>query len=571
MIRRLFLYILVVLSGFVSIDEGCAQDFMPHKLELDAPVMIDYSGYPVDIPIHIDGYEEITVIFAVFSWLAPRDINDVNESWIGWRYINKIDTCIYVSPPIILTGPQTVLSWDGSGADQTRYPIDAYIVILAVPSEWSSQQVLPDVPFGYGGGALVTHDYEGNPFTTPFFITVPEPGLDGGGNDVIYRRRIMIGVDDFIETSWYPASSSWNAGRSFVQPPDSNGMFSFFAGGYSSEGGEIRKYRWIADGESELITGWGDGGVVRFSSDRLDIPVSGPVDVGNGQLVMQQFFSDEETAGLVTVDMIDGTIIRSMDTGSWFAKIGSKSSFMPAEISYNPSYYPRYPTSSPYLHRLLAFSHLEGLLLVIDPWHASDPVSAALHLAGTPELTLGPSIWSDANGWIFYPYTSSEESFLGLLLNDVTCAGSIRFPDMSGSNGVLVAQFDSPYDGLYTNDSGTNSQRMVYYPFDTHHATIGHGPYRVDDSTPIPFKLSPNHPNPFNPVTTIPFSLPGEAAVTIDILNTAGAVVATLTDRVWPTGAHEIKWDASDVASGLYFCRMRAAGFADAMKMVVVK
>ncbi len=104
----------------------------------------------------------------------------------------------------------------------------------------------------------------------------------------------------------------------------------------------------------------------------------------------------------------------------------------------------------------------------------------------------------------------------------------------------------------------------------------------VNDLTgtmPTVFKLAQNYPNPFNPVTTIEYHLPYETPVKITVYNLVGQEVIVLVDGVRPAGIHQLNFDASTLASGLYFYRIEvhnpqatgAAGFVQTRKIVVLK
>jgi hypothetical protein len=95
---------------------------------------------------------------------------------------------------------------------------------------------------------------------------------------------------------------------------------------------------------------------------------------------------------------------------------------------------------------------------------------------------------------------------------------------------------------------------------------------------PLSYKLSQNYPNPFNPVTTINYSLPVGSKVRLTILNLLGQVVATLVDETEPAGFKYVKWDASGLASGIYFYRLDASSianpgksFTQVKKMILLK
>lgn len=98
----------------------------------------------------------------------------------------------------------------------------------------------------------------------------------------------------------------------------------------------------------------------------------------------------------------------------------------------------------------------------------------------------------------------------------------------------------------------------------------GSGPI---DGAGIPddFTLIGNYPNPFNPVTKINFGLPKASHVTIDVYNILGQKVVTLLNERRPAGYHSVSWYASDASSGVYLYILKADGFSDKRKMLLLK
>lgn len=88
---------------------------------------------------------------------------------------------------------------------------------------------------------------------------------------------------------------------------------------------------------------------------------------------------------------------------------------------------------------------------------------------------------------------------------------------------------------------------------------------------PSEFALFQNYPNPFNPSTRIKFSLPEQMKVKIDVIDVTGSVVNTLMDEVQSAGTHEINFDASDLASGMYFARLITQNGMRVQKMILMK
>jgi hypothetical protein len=89
---------------------------------------------------------------------------------------------------------------------------------------------------------------------------------------------------------------------------------------------------------------------------------------------------------------------------------------------------------------------------------------------------------------------------------------------------------------------------------------------------PKEFTLSQNYPNPFNPTTTIEFTLPADGHVKLDVYTIQGQVIATLVNEERKAGVyHQVLFDASPLASGLYFSRLEVGGTQLVRRMVLMK
>ena len=85
------------------------------------------------------------------------------------------------------------------------------------------------------------------------------------------------------------------------------------------------------------------------------------------------------------------------------------------------------------------------------------------------------------------------------------------------------------------------------------------------------FLVSQNYPNPFNAITNISYQLPASSAVLLTIYNIRGYEVLRLVDRIQPAGYHQIRWNAANVASGIYFYRFQAGDIVQTRKMFLLK
>ncbi len=152
-----------------------------------------------------------------------------------------------------------------------------------------------------------------------------------------------------------------------------------------------------------------------------------------------------------------------------------------------------------------------------------------------------------------------------LVRNEILPFAMVRKTDYAyDGSGNLVEQIDATLSGTWLN---TDRQVFVY-------TTLAS---KVDE-TPLPgnFALLQNTPNPFNPTTTIRFSLAKGANVLIEVHNVLGQLVRTLEDSEYGAGIYETTWDGRDVsglevASGVYFYTLRSGDFSQTRKMVLMR
>ena len=120
-----------------------------------------------------------------------------------------------------------------------------------------------------------------------------------------------------------------------------------------------------------------------------------------------------------------------------------------------------------------------------------------------------------------------------------------------------------------SNISGTSPWSTVFdfITAEEETPTLSEPPVEV----PTQFMLSPNYPNPFNPVTTIEYTVPRVENVILTVHNALGQIVATLVAGRQEIGGHRVTFDASNLPSGVYHYRLRAGVFTATRKMVLLK
>jgi hypothetical protein len=93
----------------------------------------------------------------------------------------------------------------------------------------------------------------------------------------------------------------------------------------------------------------------------------------------------------------------------------------------------------------------------------------------------------------------------------------------------------------------------------------------INNETPQSFAVLGNYPNPFNPTTTISFMLPQAAKITLAVYDVAGHQVANVVNGWREAGRHDVTFDGSNLASGVYIYRLQADSYSASGKMMLLK
>ena len=94
---------------------------------------------------------------------------------------------------------------------------------------------------------------------------------------------------------------------------------------------------------------------------------------------------------------------------------------------------------------------------------------------------------------------------------------------------------------------------------------------QISDELPNKITLEANYPNPFNPTTTIEYSLTNTEQVALKVYDLTGRLVSTVLDGVQPSGTYKVTFDAAGLASGMYLYRLESASTTITRKMVLLK
>lgn len=193
----------------------------------------------------------------------------------------------------------------------------------------------------------------------------------------------------------------------------------------------------------------------------------------------------------------------------------------------------------------------------------------------------------DGNGEVDFAICGRGTARAVYLLNHI---GGKPYDDVSGYklDTLYRTPTDSTYDFrnvLITNDIDGDSKREIIlvntntrngFPKDVslvilESKVVVLNVKQITSVTPSDFTLEQNFPNPFNPSSTVRFSVKTEGPVELFITNALGQNVGSLVDGIVAAGTHEVTFNADGLASGTYFYTLKSGNFVETKKMMLLK
>jgi hypothetical protein len=156
--------------------------------------------------------------------------------------------------------------------------------------------------------------------------------------------------------------------------------------------------------------------------------------------------------------------------------------------------------------------------------------------------------------WIDY-YLAEDSS-------DTTGLG--RGGDVLGKGFGLIARQSEGWPGILIKGAVING---VLYGDTT---TVGVNEL-LDQYSPKDFQLYQNYPNPFNPITKIKYDIIKAQDVIVSVYDILGREIAILVNEQQRPGSYEVKWEASNFSSGIYFYRLNTTDYVDTKKLILLK
>ncbi len=597
--KMLFVTVALLMTASVVF----AADFAPTMLKLSADPVIqyDFDGSDIRIPVQISG-TTAGVIFCVYTRGKADQVEFTQNGFLGWHQVNKIDTCVYYSSLKSFSPGAGEITWDGRDQDGGIVPADEYTYYMWAYDNQGTKVLMNNFLQSNGWYDYYTEiqevDTNGLPLSNPIWYNAYNPNVRWRiGNDPMdenLQEKCTINVDE-----------GW---RLFGDPSMDPTNFDFFyLGQVHEDAGNYRilKYRWVPDGEAELQTDFGEGGSSELISCATGLHRWGPGTATDGDYLYigdENILSatvNEPDAQMYILDM-DGFLIDEIDLTPWWSsgedmEAGAQMNGGPLNwaerngmffLNSHGSCFNQMVDPQKYLED----QDLEGFSLwvndngdyVLD--HNFEDTASLRWVCN--DYNVGPykySIAPDANLFsMVNAYDAGAVSF-GLLAPDGTGIGYFAYAGETAGQkmGTLVVDSGTAFDGLYCDNHQTggphyervkeNDTPGVFFLGHDSITGIITNAISVEEDAPAAFSVAQNAPNPFNPTTTITFSLAQAGNVTVDVFNVAGQKVDTLTDGFMDAGSHSLVWDASGFSAGVYFYTVKSGQFSKTMKMTLVK
>jgi hypothetical protein len=202
----------------------------------------------------------------------------------------------------------------------------------------------------------------------------------------------------------------------------------------------------------------------------------------------------------------------------------------------------------------------------LSTFHNSSSLTFCQQMLQLPNGDIAVAGFSSPSGIIIL---SSTGTYIRTLSGVSGCRGVYQLPNGNflATNAAGIHEIDDTTGTLIrTILTGANFQYIdIYDP----NLVVSNS--NISGTLPKEYRLYENYPNPFNPSTTIKFTIPENGFVTLSVFDVTGREVGTLINSQMNPGTHEISFDASSLASGMYFYKIIVNNFTDVKKMVLIK
>ena len=150
--------------------------------------------------------------------------------------------------------------------------------------------------------------------------------------------------------------------------------------------------------------------------------------------------------------------------------------------------------------------------------------------------------------------------------------GGIQFKGklISGIDNQDIYNTNNDKTIIYNLDGELNTKEFQFRDLPKDIMVVSSSGNVIDIEIKSPFLVS-SFPNPFNPTTTIDFSIPVDGEVSVIIYNLNGEEITSLTNEYYDSGHHQVIWNAENYSSGIYFAKIFAGSYANTQRLILIK
>ncbi len=176
---------------------------------------------------------------------------------------------------------------------------------------------------------------------------------------------------------------------------------------------------------------------------------------------------------------------------------------------------------------------------------------------------------------LMYRYYANRDSIINLdpiiPYNDITNGQSPNYSVDFELDTTLMKNGFNFYYRFYAKDKGIIPE-CSYSPYSGYYECVWEFPSAISENEKsFSYTLEQNFPNPFNPNTTIAYTISKSGRVILDIFDVLGRKLKTLVNEFENRGSHTINFDASEYSSGIYFYTLKSGEFVQTRKMILLR
>jgi hypothetical protein len=591
---------------------GDISDYAFDGSALEVPFNLNGSGATVWLIVYTEGFSAPYTI----TGEGPGPYQDPENSNPGWHVVDGADILIFKSPGQRFQEGENVIVWNGRNMDGDVVPAGSYDLFLAAFDDQATPHVVGVGTRQFGSGATIYINTERGEFVnfTGEVSNMENDWIASGIDafDLVDNQSVIDACGDLEGCPpTIQSATPLNAARTEYIGNNRGGGFGWL---------HRFSYNWdtrqISMNEDWAVDAGAEGGILNLQ-DALPGRQYHSTTNPDKSIVYATAGVSGTVSKIAAYDVGTGELRDEWDLTDLFLydNKGADRSGGPGTLSrfHNGEPDPAGITMSGHHTSLTARLDFDGNLVYLnrngdgygDSKVFAEGTFGDFAYGHTEAPAFKYSIYSTKWGWVTNVEAGTNTTQNGFMLGE-DGSGLFHFepkniPLSWPQYNIVVDEKDGDWDGVYMSIGGFGDAAaandfvpvpeegalailgrypIVHLPYDQKRVHLGSRATAVEElesnSTPAEFGLGNAYPNPFNPETTINFSLPWDAPVTVNIYNDQGQLVRALVDGRMAAGEFKVTWDGKDdrgteVASGVYLYKIESTNLRLTKKVTFLK